>query len=191
MVLWLFLFLTLSVFASFFKTASWNCIWCSFPPQHPGNQSVSTCCPWITYRVESTASVPWLEVNPFEQFCTSFFCLFLIRIYTVQVLKQALEQELFLPVKWVWVKCSFNHPGASHTKSLKKPKCWVCASWHLSAVTGLSHLFSPPRFCPIFFLHSRSSLLIPDGWRNESADETLLERILHLDGMVFAATVCF
>ena len=51
-----------------------------------------------------------------EQLCTCFFCLSPIRTYMVQVQNQAQEQELFPPVKWVWVKCINGHHGASKTK---------------------------------------------------------------------------
>lgn len=77
-------------------------------------------------------------------FCCCCHCVSPIRTYIVQ--KQAQEQELFPPVKWVWVQSIviFSHPGSSQKKDQTKKVIGVFASCSLWAVCELSHFFLLP-----------------------------------------------
>lgn len=92
----------------------------------------------------------------FNNFCSCFFCLSLIRTCMVQVQNQAQEQELFPPVKWVWVTCVLGFSGA-FKKNLQR----LCKLVSVSCQwTFTSFLFL---FSSILFLHFPFSWVIPDS----------------------------
>lgn len=106
----------------------------------------------------------------------------------VQVQKQAQEQELFLPVKWVWVKCISGQPGASKKKMAGFVQAGI---WQLSLDF---HIFSFPSFlshpvpAPQFFINNSRLLMT---WVSKNTHYWNPAGILHLDSMVFAATGWF
>lgn len=167
-----------------------------FSSQQPINKSVMMQCERIELVGRFTAQTvvqhhcSSAQSDVLSTICTCFFCLSLIRTYMVQVQKQAQEQELFLLVKWVWVRCVSGQPGASK----KKKNGRVCASWHLTAVTGLSCLFFPFFSLPSCSCTAVLPLIISDCWWPESLKDICYwnpAKILYLDSMVFAATGCF
>lgn len=110
------------------------------------------------HTVYSSATVTQLEEMDCEQLrtCVFFFCrccLSLIRTYMVQVQKQAQEQGLFPPVKWVWVKCIFifSHPG-SFKKKKQQGLCKLASVSCLWTFTSfLPSLSLPPCSCTSVF----------------------------------------
>ena len=114
-------------------------------------------------------------------FCTCFFCLSPVRIYMVQVQKQAQEQELLPPVKWVWVKCIISHSGTSRKFIEKKGKKLRVLQAAIFQLPLDFHIFSVLPFL---------SHPVVVGWIYDCVLWAHWEIFLHLDSMVFAATVC-
>lgn len=141
----------------------------SFLNSHPTNQWISTVTElhsWPSFQQHTLYSPvtlwPQLEAMACE-FCTCFFCLSLIRTYMVQVQKQAQEQELFPPVKWVWV-VHLQSPWCFRKKTTQQRQ-GLCKLQSVSCHWTFTPFLSPP-----FLSHPALALrffswLLKECWR--------------------------